>query len=266
MSRFKNFIKSPIFIVPVVSLLVGGAVVSTFVVKDNDNQIEYKTEQTSSSKSNLSKEFTTYKQNVQSDLTNDDYKKIDSYTDKVSKDLKADTNFKMFVEDLNVLKDTKKAIDDKSITNYDDTLAKLEMHSNTDSILKRKAEDYTRTVKELKDEATKESTSSTEPSQEVAQSEPAAEAATSQTEAVTTQNPEDPYNLIGSYVHGEHGDYKVCEYVKGYYIVATSIPTNYGSKSMYSIYDPEHQILDEKNCTDILTQIENYLGKSVATH
>lgn len=263
MSKFKNFIKSPIFIVPVVSLLVAGAAISSFVIPNHNHDDQFVQEVTkeSSSKPNLSKEFTSYKQNVQSALTNDDYKKIDGYTDKVSKDLKQDTDFKMFVEDLNVLKETKKGIDDKSITDYDDTLAKLEMYSNTDAILKRKAEDYARTVKELKEEATKESTSSTEHSQEVTQSEPATEADTSQTEATTTQNAEDPYNLVGTYVHGTNGDYRVVEYIKGYYVVATSIPTNYGSKSMYAIYDPEHQILEERDLTDNLTQVENYLGK-----
>ncbi len=255
MSKFKNFIKSPFFLLLYfVLLLVDGAVVTSFVVSDHDDHFVQKVTKESPSKSNLSKEFTSYKQNVQSALTNDDYKQIDGYTDKVSKDLKQDTDFKMFVEDLSILKDIKKAIDDKSITDYDGTLAKLEMHSNTDKILKRKAEDYTRIVKEFKDEATKESTSTTEPSQEVSQSKPA-------TKAATTQNTEDPYNLVGTYVNGTNGDYRVVEYIKGYYVVATSIPTNYGSKSMYAIYDPEHQILEEKDLTDNLTQIENYLGK-----
>ena len=153
MSKFKNFIKSPFFIVPAVSLLVGGAVVTGFAVSNHDDHFVQEVQTESSSKSNLSKEFTTYKQNVQSALTNDDYNKIDTYTDKVSTDLKSDTEYRMFVEDLNVLKETKKGIDDKSITDYDGTLAKLEMHSNTDSILKRKAEDYTRIVKELKEQA-----------------------------------------------------------------------------------------------------------------
>ena len=259
--KFKNILKSPFFIVPVVSLLVGGAVVTSFLAPDHDDQFVQEVQKESSSKSNLTKEFATYKQDVQSALTTDDYNKIDSYTDKVSKELKEDTNFKMFVEDLTVLKDTKKAIDDKSITDYDGTLAKLEMHSNTDAVLKRKAEDYTHVVKELKEQASKEEVSSTEPTQEVTQSEPAVEANTSQTEATTTQNPEDPYSLVGTYVHGTNGDYRVVEYIKGYYVVATSIPTNYGSKSMYAIYDPEHQILEERGLTDNLTQVENYLGK-----
>lgn len=264
MSKFKNILKSPFFIVPVVSLLVSGALVSAFVITDKDNKVEYKTEQTSSSTSTLFNEFSTYKQKVQSALANDDYTKIDSYTDKVSKDLKQDTEFKMFVEDLNVLKETKKGIDDKSITDYDGTLAKLEMHSNTDAILKRKAEDYTRTVKDLRTYNTyysSQEASQSEPATEETQSEQPAEAVNSQTEATTTQNAEDPYNLVGTYVHGNNGDYRVVEYVNGYYVVATSIPTNYGSKSMYAIYDPKNQILDEKNFTDSLTQIENYLGK-----
>ena len=121
MSKFKNILKSPFFIVPVVSLLVSGALISAFVITDKDNKVEYKTEQTSSSTSTLFNEFSTYKQKVQSALANDDYTKIDSYTDNVSKDLKQDTDFKMFVEDLNVLKETKKGIDDKSITDYDGT-------------------------------------------------------------------------------------------------------------------------------------------------
>ena len=255
MSKFKNILKSPFFIVPVVSLLVSGALVSAFIITDKDNKVEYKTEQTSSSTSTLFNEFSTYKQKVQSALANDDYTKIDSYTDNVSKDLKQDTDFKMFVEDLNVLKETKKGIDDKSITDYDGTLSKLEMHSNTDAILKRKAEDYTRTVKDLRTYNTYYS------SQEENQSEPATEVANSQTEAATTQNAEDPYNLVGTYVHGNTGDYRVVEYVNGYYVVATRIPTNYGGKSMYAIYDPKNQILEERGATDSLTQIENYLGK-----
>lgn len=258
MSKFKNFIKSLFFIVPVVLLLVGGAVVTSFVVSDHDDHFVQKE---SSSKSTLSKEFTSYKQKVQSALTNDDYKKIDTYTKKVSTDLKADTDYKMFLEDLNVLKETKKGIDDKSITDYDGTLAKLEMHSNTDSILKRKAEDYIRLVKELKEQATKNEVSSTEPTQEVTQSDQATKDVNSQTEANTTQNAEDPYNLVGTYVHGTNGDYRVFEYIKGHYVVATHIPTNYGGKTMYAIYDPEHQILDERDLTDQLTQIEHYLGK-----
>ena len=264
MSKFKNFIKSPFFIVPFVSLLVSGALVGAFVITDKDNKVEYKTEQTSSSTSTLFNEFSTYKQKVQSALADDDYDKIDSYTDKVSKDLKQDTNFKMFVEDLNVLKETKKGLDDKSITDYDGTLAKLEMHSNTDDILKRKAEDYTRTVKDLRTYNTyysSQEASQSEPDTEATQSEQPAEAANSQTEATTTQNAEDPYNLVGTYVHGNNGDYRVVEYINGYYVVATSIPTNYGSKSMYAIYDPEHQILEERGVTDSLTQVENYLGK-----
>lgn len=264
MSKFKNFIKSPFFIVPVVSLLLSGVLISAIIITDKSNQVEYKTEQTSSSTSNLFNEFSTYKQKVQSALANDDYDKIDSYTDKVSKDLKQDTDFKMFVEDLNVLKETKKGLDDKSITDYDGTLTKLEMHSNTDVILKRKAEDYTRTVKDLRIYNTyysSQEASQSEPATEATQSEQPAEADTSQTEVATTQNTEDPYNLVGSYVHGTNGDYRVVEYINGYYVVATRIPTNYGGKSVYSIYDPEHQILDEKNCTDSLTQVENYLGK-----
>lgn len=264
MSKFKNILKSPFFIVPVVSLLVSGVLVSAFIITDKDNKVEYKTEQTSSSTSTLFNEFSTYKQKVQSALANDDYTKIDSYTDKVSKDLKQDTEFKMFVEDLNVLKETKKGIDDKSITDYDGTLAKLEMHSNTDAILKRKAEDYTRTVKDLRTYNTYYSSqeeNQSEPATEATQSEQPAEVANSQTEAATTQNAEDPYNLVGTYVHGTNGDYRVVEYVNGYYVVATRIPTNYGGKSMYTIYDPEHQILDEKNGTDSLSQVENYLGK-----
>ena len=264
MSKFKNILKSPFFIVPVVSLLVSGALISAFVITDKDNKVEYKTEQTSSSTSTLFNEFSTYKQQVQSALANDDYTKIDSYTDNVSKDLKQDTDFKMFVEDLNVLKETKKGIDDKSITDYDGTLAKLEMHSNTDAILKRKAEDYTRTVKDLRTYNTyysSQEASQSEPATEATQSEQPAEVANSQTETATTQNAEDPYNLVGTYVHGNNGDYRVVEYIKGYYVVATHIPTNYGGKSVYSIYDPKNQILDEKNCTDSLTQVENYLGK-----
>ena len=264
MSKFKNILKSPFFIVPVVSLLVSGALISAFVITDKDNKVEYKTEQTSSSTSTLFNEFSTYKQKVQSALANDDYTKIDSYTDNVSKDLKQDTDFKMFVEDLNVLKETKKGIDDKSITDYDGTLAKLEMHSNTDAILKRKAEDYTRTVKDLRTYNTyysSQEASQSEPATEATQSEQPAEVANSQTEAATTQNAEDPYNLVGTYVHGNTGDYRVVEYVNGYYVVATRIPTNYGGKSMYAIYDPKNQILEERGATDSLTQIENYLGK-----
>ena len=259
--KFKNIIKSPLFLVPLMSILFAVGSISLVILAWNDNQIEYKAEKDSTIKYSLTGEFNAYKQKVQAALTNDNYDKIDSYTNSASKELKKDTDFKMFVEDLNVLKETKKGIDDKSITDYDDTLAKLEMHSNTDAILKRKAEDYARTVKELKEEATKESTSSTEHSQEVTQSEPATEADTSQKEATTTQNAEDPYNLVGTYVHGTNGDYRVVEYIKGYYVVATSIPTNYGSKSMYAIYDPEHQILEERDLTDNLTQVENYLGK-----
>ena len=127
MSKFKNILKSPFFIVPVVSLLVSGALISAFIITDKDNKVEYKTEQTSSSTSTLFNEFSTDKQKGQSALANDDYTKIDSYADGVSKDLKQDTDFKMFVEDLNVLKETKKGIDDKSITDYDGTLAKLHL-------------------------------------------------------------------------------------------------------------------------------------------
>ena len=87
-----------IFIVPVVSLLLSGVLISVIIITDKSNQVEYKTEQTSSSTSNLFNEFSTYKQRVQASLANDDYDKIDSYTDKVSNDLKQDTDFKMFVE------------------------------------------------------------------------------------------------------------------------------------------------------------------------
>ena len=55
MSKFKNILKSPFFIVPVVSLLVSGALISAFVITDKDNKVEYKTEQTSSSTSTLYK-------------------------------------------------------------------------------------------------------------------------------------------------------------------------------------------------------------------
>ena len=78
------------------------------------------------------------------------------------------------------------------------------------------------------------------------------------TESIQSQVTNDPYNLLNTYIDSTH---KVVEYYNGYYIVAEPVNTEYGSKSLYIVYNPETGEL-APNGSDMIQEqrdwIDNY--------
>lgn len=74
----------------------------------------------------------------------------------------------------------------------------------------------------------------------------------SNTQQVTS---EDPYNLLDTNIN-EY--YKVIEYYHGYYIVSTPVNTNYGTKYIYTVYNPETGEL-APNGSDMIQEQLNWI-------
>lgn len=121
----------------------------------NNNQTKPAVKHIISKKERSDKEFNDFKANIISALQKDDYNEISKYIDKVSKNLKNNSDYIAFKEDLDVIIRANKIINEKKVDSYQSIIESLKLHESSDSMLKREAEDLSEKVVALKTEKDK---------------------------------------------------------------------------------------------------------------